>query len=122
MNSDHSTVESVPALTFDQAATIHSRGRPETWLARIAARRAFVEMKQLFMRAAVRIPGRIGEQLRRDVRQATEVAQLWRLHSPVLSALPAEDTETAGHFDEMRRHFDGAFQNTEGGLPCADSS
>ena len=43
-------------------AAAHGHGMPDDRLARMAARRAFVEMKQVFMRAAADVDGTVARQ------------------------------------------------------------
>lgn len=96
-------------LTFTRAASLHSYGMPEARLARVAARRAFVEMKQCFMRAAADIEGAVGDELQREVRQSTEVTELWGLRSALFEALPKDSMLGAIHREEMRYHLDSVF-------------
>jgi hypothetical protein len=81
-------------------------------LARIAARRAFVELKSTFMRAAADIDGAVGEDLQRKVRQASEPVQLWRLRGSVLMALHAHHERTPIHRIELRRQLDSIFADS----------
>lgn len=74
-------------------------------LARLAARRAFVEMKQQFMRAAGTVRGPMGPLLQRQVRLATEVADLWRLGEHLFDALP-KDADAERH--ALRHLLDSA--------------
>lgn len=86
---------------------------PNERLARIAARRAFVELKGSFMRAAAEVEGSLGARLQRQVRQATEPVQLWRLGGAMLAALRArEDERAAIHRVELRRQLDSIFADS----------
>jgi hypothetical protein len=99
-------------MTLDIAlnhAAMQSFGLPDERLARVAARRAFVEMKQAFMRATADIDGPVGEMLQRNVRVATEAMQLWRLRSVVLSSLAAGHERTPIHRLELHRQLDSLF-------------
>ena len=87
-------------------ATLHGFGLPAERLARVAARRAFVELKHTFMRAVGDIDGPTGEMLQRRVRQAGEAIELWRLGALVLASLPAHD---ACHRIELHRQLDSVF-------------
>ena len=62
-------------------------GMPADRAARIAARRAFVEMKQLFLFAAETVEDRKGAWLRHQVRQAGDPVDLWLLRGPLLASL-----------------------------------
>jgi hypothetical protein len=81
-------------------------------LARIAARRAFVELKTSFMRAAADIDGAPGERLQRQVRQASEPVQLWRLRGAVLMALRERHGHATVHHLELRRQLDSIFADS----------
>lgn len=87
-------------------------GLPEDRLARLAARRAFVELKTSFMRAATDAAGPYSDLLRRRVRDADEALQLWRLRLPLLAALPAGHARTAQHRAELLRELDSVFPDT----------
>lgn len=67
----------------------HEGGMPQDREARLAARRAFVEMKLLFLRATAPLEDRKGEWLRLQVRRANDPIDLWILRGPVLRALSA---------------------------------
>lgn len=45
----------------------------------MAARRAFVEMKQVFMRVAADVEGSVGETQQYRARTANEPVELWRI-------------------------------------------
>lgn len=92
-------------------------GMPNERLARMAARRAFVEMKTSFMRAVAGIDGHAGAVLQRRVRSASEVVELWRLRHAVLDALPRDKIESEYHRQELLYQIDSAFP--EGGGPTA---
>lgn len=82
-------------------------------LARLAARRAFVELKQAFMRAAALIEGEIGARLQRRVRRATEAVELWRLRAVVLASLPETDAAHVSRI-ELSRQLDSVFPEGAG--------
>jgi hypothetical protein len=87
-------------------------GLPDDRLARIAARRAFVELKTSFMRAASDACGPTSELLRRKVRDADEALQLWRLRIALLAALPSDHERTAQHRSELLRQLDSVFPDS----------
>lgn len=60
---------------------------PQQRLARIAARRAFVRMKQRFIDAVAEVEGSRGQWLRRQVRQTEAPVDLWLLRGAVFDAL-----------------------------------
>lgn len=78
-------------------------------IARVAARRAFVEMKQVFMRAAADVDGTVGELLQRRVRAANEPLELYRLRAVLIAALPSQHERTPLHRLELHRQLDSIF-------------
>jgi hypothetical protein len=69
-------------------------GMPADRAARLAARRTFVEMKQVFLRAVATVSGHKGEWLQQQVRQAREPQDLWLMRGAVISALCVQDGNT----------------------------
>ena len=88
---------------------------PDERIARIAARRAFVELKLCFMRAAADIDGSLGARLLRQVRRASEPVHLWRLRAAVLAALQSSHDRTPVHRIELRRQLDSIFADSSFG-------
>jgi hypothetical protein len=86
-------------------------GLPEDRLARIAARRAFVELKTSFICAASDACGPTGELLRRKVRDADEALQLC-LRLALLAALPIGHERTAQHRSELLQQLDSVFPDS----------
>jgi hypothetical protein len=88
--------------------------------ARIESRRAFVEMKQLFMQAVENLAHRKGAWLRTQVRAAEDPVDLWLLRGPLLSALREDDVATrtmrAALYRSLDRTFPEAFGSAEVGL------
>lgn len=80
---------------------------------RIETRRAFVEMKQLFMRAVEDLAHRKGAWLRAQVRAAEDPVDLWLLRGPLLSALREDEFATrtlrAALYRSLDRTFPEAF-------------
>ena len=66
-------------------------GMPDDRQARIAARRAFVNLKQTYLPAIDALPGPRAEWLRFQIRHAAEPADLWLLRAAVFDALPRQD-------------------------------
>jgi hypothetical protein len=98
-----------------------SFGMPQDRAARIAARRDFVEMKQLFMRAAEQLEHGKGAWLRVQVRAAEEPTDLWVLRNPLLTALRVEDTRTRALRAELYRSLDNVFpERLSGDSPGLD--
>jgi len=108
-----STLEHVP----DDAAGRATRS------ARIETRRAFVEMKQLFMRAVENLAHRKGAWLRSQVRGAEDPIDLWLLRGPLLATLREDDVGTramrAALYRTLDRTFPEAFGSAEAGMLSA---
>lgn len=95
-------------------------GLPADRAARLAARRAFVEMKLLFMRAVAELSDRKGEWLRDKVRLAHDPMDLWLLRSPVLAAVQGDDRASRALRAELYRGLDNIFPaafGLSGGMP-----
>ena len=90
---------------------------PDMRSARIASRRAFVEMKQLFMRAVENLAHRKGAWLRAQVRAAEDPIDLWLLRGPLLATLREDDVATrtmrAALYRTLDRTFPEAFGSAE---------
>ncbi len=75
-------------------AALAGVGTPHDRQARIAARRAFVNLKQTYLLAIDELAGARAEWLRFQVRHAEEPADLWLLRSAVFDALPVRECRT----------------------------
>ena len=85
-------------------------GLPADREARIAARRAFVGMKQLFQRAVADLEHRKAAWLRAQVRAAEDPVDLWLLRGPLLAALKEDDHERTRKLrGELYRSLDNTF-------------
>ena len=85
-------------------------GLPGDRDARLAARRAFAGMKQLFLRAAENLEHRKGAWLRAQVRAAEDPVDLWLLRGPLLAALREDDREDTRKLRaELYRTLDTTF-------------
>lgn len=82
--------------------------------ARIELRRAFVEMKQLFMRAVENLAHRKGAWLRAQVRAAEDPIDLWLLRGPLLATLREDDVATRTMRAALYRTLDRTFPETFG--------
>lgn len=82
---------------------------------RLEARRAFVEMKQLFMQAVENLAHRKGAWLRSQVRAAEDPVDLWLLRGPLLSALREDDVATRTMRAALYRSLDRTFPQAFGG-------
>ena len=99
------------------SATLPDAGLPQDRHARIAARRAFVELKQRFMSAVASLSGMRGDWLRYQVRQAHEPVDLWLLRSAVFDALAQHDHYHRRTRNELRRALDSVFPDSGELLP-----
>lgn len=98
------------ARAFLATRALAAMGSPEDeHLARVAARRAFVEMKQVFIRAAADVGGTVGELLQRRVRAANEPMELYRLRAVLIASLPSQHERTPLHRLELHRQLDSIF-------------
>ncbi|MFZ5551164.1 MAG: hypothetical protein ACOZJX_20885 [Pseudomonadota bacterium] len=97
----------------------HEGGTPQDREARLAARRAFVEMKLLFLRATAPLEDRKGEWLRLQVRRANDPIDLWILRGPVLRALSHDDRRHRALRAELYRNLDSIFPEAFGFEPGA---
>jgi len=90
---------------------------PATRSGRIESRRAFVQMKQLFMHAVENLAHRKGAWLRAQVRAAEDPVDLWLLRGPLLSALRENDLATrtlrAALYRSLDRTFPEAFGSAQ---------
>jgi hypothetical protein len=94
------------------AVALRGAGMPQERLARIAARRTFVDMKQCFMQAVSKILGARGDWLRYQVRHANDPVDLWLLRGAVFTALPAREPESRRMRLDLHRALDTAFPDS----------
>lgn len=94
-------------------------GLPQDRTARLAARRAFVDMKLIFMRATEPLEGRKADWLRHQVRRAHDPLELWLLRGPVLSALSEDEQRHRDRRAELYRMLDRLFPEAFGFEPDA---
>jgi hypothetical protein len=88
-------------------------GLPGDRGARLAARRAFVELKLTFMAALDDLPA--AGWLRAQVRGAEEPVDLWLLRAPVFAALAGVDPDYRQRRQRLRRSLDSVFPDLEPG-------
>lgn len=98
---------------FFGAGELPGAGLPQDRAARLAARRAFVELKQVFTSAIAALPGPRGEWLRAQVRACEEPVDLWLLRASVLEALAERDDTTRHWRRELRRSLSALFPQAE---------
>ncbi|MEK8048198.1 MAG: hypothetical protein CFE46_18860 [Burkholderiales bacterium PBB6] len=88
-------------------------GEPQDRAARLAARRAFVDMKLLFMRAVADLAGPKGLWLQHQVRQANDPNDLWVLRGALLVALHQRSDLAARKMrGEIYRQLDSVFPDS----------
>jgi hypothetical protein len=92
-------------------------GMPQDRLARMAARRAFVDLKQDFMMATAGLPGARGEWLRERVRKAEDPHKLWLLRGSLFSALGGDDPEVRTIRHALKTGLDSLFTDSDLGPP-----
>lgn len=76
---------------FLDSAGLPGHGMPHDRQARIAARKAFVELKQVFQDTVDSLHGDRADWLKYQIRQAEEPVDLWLLRAAVFAELPAHD-------------------------------
>jgi hypothetical protein len=100
-----------------ESGFVDRMGVPAARSARIESRRAFVEMKHLFMRAVENLEHRKGAWLRSQVRGAEDPIDLWLLRGPLLATLREDDVATrtmrAALYKSLDRTFPEAFGSAE---------
>jgi hypothetical protein len=84
-------------------------GLPQDRAARLAARRSFVELKQIYLYAVAELPGRQGEWLRAQVRACEEPFDLWLLRAVVLEALDAHNEASRAWRSQLKRGLQAMF-------------
>lgn len=97
---------------FLPTAALPGAGLPGDRMARLAARRAFVELKLNFIDAVTLLAGRDGEWLRQQVRHAEEPVDLWMLRGPLFDALRGSEPERRVARLRLRRGLDSLFPET----------
>lgn len=98
---------------FHSTAALPGAGLPNDRASRTAARRAFVELKQVFIAAVEFLPGEQGQWLRQMVRTAEDPSELWLLRAPVLSALSQRDEAARVWRQRLRRSLVALFPDAE---------
>jgi len=88
-------------------------GAPGDPGARMAARRAFVELKLTFMQALADVPD--ATWLHAQVRSAEEPVDLWLLRAPVFAALAGADPDYRQRRRLLRRGLDSIFPDLDPG-------
>ena len=94
---------------YPNRAALVGVGTPHDRQARLAARRAFVSLKQSYLLAIDSMAGARAEWLRFQVRHAEEPADLWLLRAAVFESLPAR--ECRAERERLQRGIDSLFPN-----------
>jgi hypothetical protein len=87
-------------------------GLPHDRLARIAARRVFVDLKQTFMQAVASLDDERSSWLRDQVRKAEEPEDLLLLRGHVFASLSGQDKERTASRRTLRRSLDTLFPDS----------
>jgi hypothetical protein len=96
---------------FTPGAGLSGAGLPGDRQARMAARQAFVTLKQAFLQSLHDATG--AEWLRHQVRGAEEPVDLWLLRAPVFAALAGTDAEQRSRRRQLRRGLDSMFPDPD---------
>jgi hypothetical protein len=99
---------------FGTSSSFPGAGLPHDRMSRLAARRAFVDLKHVFSAAVATLPGRHGDWLRAQVRAAEEPMDLWLLRAPVMQALSARDDATRRWRQQLRKSIGTLFPDSGG--------
>lgn len=105
------TPQSAPRRFVAQAG-LPGAGLPHDRLARVAARRVFVELKHRFMHAVATLPDERGHWLREQVRRAEEPEDLLLLRGHVFASLAGADEQRQAHRRTLRRSLDSLFPDS----------
>jgi len=97
---------------FMPSSALPGAGLPGDRMARLAARKAFVELKLGFIEAVGPLAGRDGDWLRQQVRHAEEPVDLWLLRGPLFDALAGNEPERRLARLRLRRSLDSLFPDT----------
>ncbi len=115
---------SLPAGAFQLANSIAPRhyttgaqgpgsGLPGDRMARMAARRVFVDLKQTYLLALADVADSDAGWLRNQVRSAEEPVDLWLLRGPVFAVLSGAEPERRRCRQMLRRGLDSVFADSE---------
>jgi hypothetical protein len=88
-------------------------GMPGDRHARLAARRAFVELKQTFLQSLADLEEPRFDGLRHQVRGTEEPLELWLLRAPVFAALSRPEPDFRRRRQLVRRALDAVFHDGE---------
>lgn len=98
---------------FLHAPSLPGAGLPSDRMARVAARRAFVELKISCETALAGLSAEQTDWLRRLVRAAEEPSDLWLLRAPMFAALAGAGLDRRARRQTLRRALDSLFPDSE---------
>jgi hypothetical protein len=98
---------------FLPTASLPGAGLPGDRLALMAARRAFVNLKNTFTQAVRRLDDPRADWLRQQVRGAEEPVDLWLLRAPLFAALSGPAPEMRSERVRLRRSLDSLFPESD---------
>lgn len=98
---------------YTQASAQAHIGMPGDRHARLAARRAFVELKLSFMQALADLNDPRCDWLSKQVRGTEEPVDLWLLRAPVFAALSGSAPDFRRRRQLVRRALDSVFHDSE---------
>lgn len=105
------TAQNVDPRHFSPGASLPGAGLPGDRGARLAARRAFVDLKLTFLTALDGTPG--VDWLNTQVRAAEEPVDLWLLRAPVFAALAGTDAARRQRRLVLHRGLDSMFPDLD---------
>jgi hypothetical protein len=97
---------------FIADAGLPGAGLPSDRLARMAARRAFVDLKHRFIAAVAAACDERGRWLQEQIRQAEEPEDLLLLRGHVFASLAGGDEQRIVHRRALRRSLDSLFPDS----------
>jgi hypothetical protein len=97
---------------FIAQAGLPGAGLPHDRLARIAARRVFVDLKHTFMQAVASLDDERSNWLRDQVRKAEEPEDLLMLRGHVFASLSGQDEQRTACRRTLRRSLDSLFPDS----------
>lgn len=105
-----------PPRHFVPQSVLPGAGEPHDRLARLAARRAFVELKADFLQAVATLPGHRGEWVREQVRRTEQPIDLYMLRGVVFAELGGQGgrarPEACSWRQTLRRGLDSMFPDS----------
>lgn len=109
----HPELISLAPRHYTPGTDVAGSGLPGDRQARIAARRAFVDLKQTYLAALQAVPESDAGWLRNQVRLAEEPVDLWLLRGPAFAALAGNDPERRRRRQLLRRGLDSVFADSQ---------